>query len=303
MSKMNWQEDISEAIEYIEKHLTDKLKMEDVCNHVYASPFYFQKGFHIFTGYTISEYIRNRRLYEAALEIIQTNEKIIEIAYKYGYDTPESFTKAFTRFHGSTPLLVKKIKKVQVFLPLKIKIEIKGGHNMKNLQENLTIEKMSSFKVIGFTKKFNFETSYQEIPQFWDEVFANYLQPIFSFGKCKNEVEQAILENKIGEFGVCIDEGSNGEFKYMIAGKYMGGAVPKEMDVFEFPELVWAKFKIEGPMPKSLQDTNTMIFREWLPNNPEYKIAKGYNIEWYSEKGKTTDADYESAIWIPVEKR
>lgn len=76
---MNWQEDISKAIDYIEEHLTDKLKIEDVCNHVYASSYYFQKGFRIFTGYTISEYIRNRRLYEAALDIIQGDERLSKL--------------------------------------------------------------------------------------------------------------------------------------------------------------------------------------------------------------------------------
>jgi hypothetical protein len=300
---MNWQEDISKAIDYIEEHLTDKLKIEDVCNHVYASSYYFQRGFRIFTGYTISEYIRNRRLYEAALDIIQGDEKIIEIAYKYDYDTPESFTKAFTRFHGNTPILVRKIKKVKVFLPLKVKIEIYGGHKVKELQENLKIEKLPTFKVIGFARTFDFETAYLEIPKFWNEVFMKYLQPIFSFGTFKNAIEQAVLENKIGEFGVCIDEGKDGKFKYIIAGGYTGGPIPKEMELFEFPELEWAKFKVIGPMPKSLQDVNTKIFRDWLPSNPDYKIAKGYNIEWYSEKGKTTDMDYESAIWIPVAKR
>lgn len=196
---------------------------------------------------------------------------------------------------------VGKTNKSKIFLPLKIKIY--GEKTMENEQENVKIERVPAFQIIGFSKTFQFDSAYQEIPKFWNEIFTNYLQPVFRFGLFKNEIEQAILENKIGEFGVCIDENKNGEFTYLIAGKYMGGPVPTGMNVVSFPELEWAKFKVVGPMPTSLQNMNTKIFRDWLPHHLEYKIAKGYNIEWYSEKGRTTDDDYESAIWIPITKK
>ena len=78
--------------------------------------------------------------------------------------------------------------------------------------------------------------------------------------------------------------------------------MPEGMKIFDLPELEWAKFMCTGPMPGALQSVNTKIFRKWLPNNPEYEIAMGVNIEWYFE-GDTRAADYKSAIWIPVKRK
>lgn len=100
---MEWIESIRKTINYIETHLLKEIKTEDISKIVLISPYYLQNGFKIITGYTIAEYIRNRRLYLSALEVISNKNKIIDIAYKYGYDTPESFTKAFTRFHSISP--------------------------------------------------------------------------------------------------------------------------------------------------------------------------------------------------------
>ena len=101
---------------------------------------------------------------------------------------------------------------------------------------------------------------------------------------------------------MCIDDIGGGKFRYIIAGEYKGGDVPEGMTVYEFPETQWAKFKCVGPMPGALQSVNTRIFREWLPGNPDFDIAFGANIEWYSE-GDGSAADYESAIWVPVKRK
>ena len=90
---MDWLTSIRIAIDYIEKHLTHDISVQDVANQVHISPFFLQKGFLLMTGYGIGEYIRNRRLSQAALDLQKTNEKVIDIAFKYCYETPESFTK------------------------------------------------------------------------------------------------------------------------------------------------------------------------------------------------------------------
>ena len=113
---MEWLGSIRGAIEYMEGHLLTVEDADEVAGAVYMSPFYLQKGFKVMTGYSIGEYIRSRRLYLAGLDVISGTEKIIDIAYKYGYDTPESFTKAFTRFHGVTPTgLRTDAGKIKVF--------------------------------------------------------------------------------------------------------------------------------------------------------------------------------------------
>ena len=99
---MEWLTSIRTAIDYMEEHLTDNIRAQDVADRVYLSPFFLQKGFSLMTGYGIGEYIRNRRLYQAAVDLKETDDKVIDIAFRYGYEAPESFTKAFSRFHGAT---------------------------------------------------------------------------------------------------------------------------------------------------------------------------------------------------------
>lgn len=293
---MEWTESIRRAIDYMEAHLTEDITAEDVAESVHMSSFYLQRGFKIMTGYSIGEYMRCRRLYLAALDIFSGKEKIIDLAYKYGYETPESFTKAFTRFHGVSPLQMKEdTRRIKTFLPLKISIVIQGGNDM-----DYVVEEMKGFQVIGFAGEFSFETSYQEIPKFWDEFAGKYQRLLFAKNAPENETEQVICDCMIGEYGVCVDDiGAEGRFRYLIAGTYGGGPVPEGMTVYEFPDMKWVKFRCCGSMPGALQSVNTKIFKEWLPGNPRYKIAMGANIEWYSQ-GDMKAADYESGIWIPV---
>lgn len=290
---MEWTESLKRAINYMETHLLEDISTDEIAELVYMSSFYFQKGFKIMTGYSVAEYIRYRRLYMAALDVIADKEKVIDLAYKYGYDTPESFTKAFSRFHGVSPMQLKgDIRKIKTFLPLRISITIQGGNNM-----DYVVEKVGAMKVIGYEKSFAYETSYQEIPKFWNNFCVTCMNGTDS------EVQQVIESCSIGEFGICIaDEKEDKGFRYLIAGRYNGGIVPEGMKVVEIPEMEWAKFRCIGALPEALQTVNTKIFREWLPGNPDYEIATSMNIEWYAN-GDITSPTYESGIWIPVKKK
>lgn len=297
--KVEWVTTLKRAITYMEDNMLHNIKVNDVAKEVNISEFYLQKGFQIMTGYSISEYIRNRRLYLAALDLVSTSDKIIDLADKYGYETPESFTKAFNRYHGFTPSYLRRTKiPIKPFLPIKISIVIQGGENM-----DYSIEKMNGFKVIGYSKWFDYETSYKEIPKFWQDVFCKKVQNLLEKPAPETLEEETIINCKIGEFGVCIDEGQEGKFRYMIAGTYTEGEIPEGMDVFELPDLEWAKFKCVGPTPGALQSVNTKVFQEWLPGNAEFDIAFPANVEWYSAEGNTSDIDYESAVWVPVKRK
>lgn len=128
---MDWTESLRRAVDFMEKKLLENITPDEVAKSVCISPFYLERGFKVMTGFSIGEYIRNRRLYLSALDILSGNEKVIDIALKYGYDTPESFTKAFSRFHGISPLQLRKEPyKLRTFLPLKIKVIIQGGNDM-----------------------------------------------------------------------------------------------------------------------------------------------------------------------------
>ena len=278
------------------------------------------------TGYSVGEYIRCRRLYEAARAIVQTKERIVDIALRFGYDTQESFTKAFCRFHGASPTAVRRDPaKMKTYLPFQIRIEIIGGAELSDgdargrktaltehrrnekgnaMKKEFVVSPMWGFKVIGFERIFDGETAYQKIPEFWDEICEKYCNHTIYAGLAPScPEEQAIIDNCIGEYGVCIDDLGGGKFRYLIAGRYCGGQVPESMRLVEIPGGEWAKFKCVGAIPDALQALNTYVYEEWLPGNAEYELTGNYNLEWYSCDGNQTDEDYESGIWLPVRRK
>lgn len=282
-----WVETIRKTIDYIENNLLNNMKIEDIAKEVYMSPLYLQKGFSIMCGYTLSEYIRNRRLSLAGSDLLNTKDKIIDIALKYCYESPDSFTKAFTRFHGSTPISVRKDgATIKEFAPLKININLKGGYIME-----YKIQEKESFKVVGFSKTFKYEEAFEEIPKMWQE-FSN------------------INNNKICPmYGVNMDINMSGnEFDYTICDNYKEGMdIPPDMIIQEIPKLTWAIFPCYGPSFKSMPELNNKIFKEWLPNSNEYEISAGYNIEMYSDPNEfengVMDEKYYTEVWIPIKKK
>ncbi|MBC3805245.1 helix-turn-helix domain-containing protein [Acetobacterium fimetarium] len=285
---MEWMKAISEAVDYIESHISDEITADDVANSVCISTFYFQKGFSMLCGYTIMEYIRNRRLALAGVALADSEAKVIDVAMQYGYDSPDSFTKAFTRFHGITPSQVRKDKTmIKSFAPLKLTISLKGGYLM-----DYRITKKDSFTVIGSAKEFSYEQAKQEIPAFWQEHYAT--------GKG---------QHVCGMFGINIDEQMGHEkFEYVIADVYNPVTdIPEGFVTKTIPAFTWAVFPCKGAMPNSLQDVNTKIFSEWLPALKEYEFAAGYCIEMYDAPDKypkgIQDENYYAEIWIPVKRK
>ncbi len=285
---MDWIDGMRNAIDYIEEHLADDLEIEDIAKCACVSSFYFQRAFAMLCGFTVGEYIRRRRLTLAGIELVSTDEKIIDIALKYGYDSPDSFTKAFVRFHGSAPSAVRKDgAMVKSFAPLKIKFSLEGG----SVMEYKIVEK-EAFTVMGVSRKFSYETSFAEIPKFWAEHYQG--------DKCKVVC---------GMYGVCVDmDDVSKEFEYLIADNYIPwNEIPEGFKAITIPKFTWAVFSCRGPLPKSLQDVNKKIYSEWFPNCKDYEIAAGYNIEMYfppeNYKNGANDENYYCEIWIPVKKK
>ena len=159
------------------------------------------------------------------------------------------------------------------------------------------------FKLIGFQREFSYDSAYAEIPRFWDEVMEKYAANVLAGKAPTDPCEKALVDNCIGEYGVCIDDMVDGKFRYLIAGKYRGGELPAGMVLHEFPRCDWAVFDCFGPMPDALQSLNTRVFRDWLPNNPDYESAMAASIEWYDSANEMGDTNFHSAIWIPVKKK
>ncbi len=296
---MEWLSSIRQAIEYTETHLSEDITPGQIAGHVSLSPLFLSKGFSVMTGMTLNEYIRNRRLYLAALMLRNTDRKVIDIALDCFYETPESFTKAFTRFHGSSPSRVRSGAPFKSFLPISLKISIQGGDLL-----DASITRMLPFTVIGFERQFSEADALEKIPAFWDELYAEYAACLYQGKEPENPYEKALSDNHIGEYGICIDTPGCDTFRYLIAGRYAGGEVPEGMTLYSFPLSDWAVFNCTGPLPDSLQSMTARVFTEWLPGNPDCELSGNASVEWYDcVNGSPSDPDYHSAVWIPVRKK
>lgn len=288
---MEWMESISKAVLYMEEHILEDLTVDDIAGHVNISPFYFQKGFAMLCGFTLTDYLRNRRLALAGNDLATGDKKIIDIALKYGYESPDSFTKAFTRFHGVTPSQAKKEQVVlKSFAPLKIKFTLEGGYLM-----DYKIVKKEEFQVIANAKTFSYENAKEVVPLFWQEHY-------------KEGKGQTVM----GVYGINLDpQMGSDSFEYLIADPYYAANptndIPSGFEIRTIPAFTWAVFPCKGALPHALQDVNKKIFSEWLPALKEYEFAAGYCVEYYDNPTKypkeTQDENYYCEIWIPVKQK
>lgn len=272
----DWTKGLSDAVEYIERHITEPLDIKDIAACAYVSPFYFQRIFGSLCGFTVGEYIRGRRLTLAAQELASSDIRVIDCAVKYGYDSPDSFARAFTRFHGITPSAARERgARLNSVAPLKIKLTLEGG----TMIEYKIVEK-AAFTVMGFEDVFYPESSYQEIPKFWDRHFASGGGEVIC-----------------GRYGVCADMDGK-SFRYLIADDYVPyKELPQGCVTFTFPAGTWVVFPCTM---KTLQDVNTKIWNEWLPSCREYELSGNYNVELYTPVNASGDAYCE--LWFPVKK-
>lgn len=274
-------EGIQDAIQYIEDNLTERLDIDDIAARAYVSSFHFQRIFSALCGVTVGEYIRSRRLTAAAQELSLSDARVIDIALKYGYESHDSFTRAFTRFHGVSPSAAKeKGARLRSFAPLRIKLTLEGG----TIMEYKIVEK-AAFTLVGRSRRFLHENSYQEIPKFWNEHMSS--------------PEAAKIK---GMYGLCCDTGDK-DFEYIIADDYCPMKdIPEGYVIRTLPAGTWAVFPCRGPMVETLQNTNTRIWNEWLPGCKEYKLAGNCSVEAYRDFPHDDPKDDYCEIWIPVEK-
>lgn len=292
---MEWISGIQRAIDYIEQHLTEEIDYEAAAREAYSSSFHFQRVFSILCGFTLGEYVRMRRLSLAANDIIHTDEKIIEIAMKYGYDTPESFTRAFTRFHGVTPNEAKRGAVVKSFSRLSVKLTLIGGTTM-----DYRIEKVEALKIVckkkQVTKPEN-ATATADISAFWDDCTSD--------GTIKNILGYFPKEPRLkGLLGICFscDMEAN-KFPYGIGVEYDGRPLADDsLEVVEIPENTYAVFACRGKMPESFSDTYKKIVTEFFPQNPRYEYGQGVELEVYPSDD-VDNPNYYCEIWIAVKEK
>ena len=292
---MDWITGIQKAIDYVEAHITEPIDYEEAAKRAYSSSFHFQRVFSILCGFTLGEYIRWRRLSLAGSELLQSNEKIIDLAMKYGYDTPESFSRAFTRFHGIAPSQAKNNSAVlKSFSRLSVKLILNGGNTM-----DYRIETKKAFKLIMKKKKVSRsqELTAAEIGEFWKKCGSD--GTIESL--CKYIPEENIFKDCIvgASFG---KDATDEEFPYAIGAMYNGLPVEEEdLIVEEIPAHTYVVFPCVGKMPESFQKLYQQIYSEFFPSS-EYQPCGGTDFEAYPS-ADVYSPDYHCEVWVAVEKK
>lgn len=283
---MNWEEKLQLIIDYVEEHLQRKEEPIDpthIAQIAECSFDFFQKMFSYMNGIGFAEYIRLRKLTLAGYDTKSTNMKIIEISFRYGYDSPTSFTKAFQQFHGCSPSQARK-QDVPLQIFPKMQIITKHHYAWKLAQK-------PEIRCIGksISMKNERKLMESEIPKFWNDCQ-------------RSDVYQHLvrLDNSVetGMFGMCSNfDYKKGSVTYTIM-VISTQSVPDGYEEILLPAETWAIFDCVGSVPKAIQEGWRYLEQEWLIQYP-FKHANCPSLEWYSDKNPF-DETYQSQIWIPI---
>ncbi len=284
---MDWLERMNKAMDYIEANLADDISYDKIAQLACCSKYHFQRMFPFITGVSLSEYIRRRRLTLAAFELQTTHTKVIDVAAKYGYESPEAFTRAFKELHGIAPNSARDIGvALKAYPRMTFQISIKGDTEM-----NYRIEQREAFEVFGVYTEIstNQRTAFKQVPEF--------------FKKCDEEDVPDEINELLGRFhdnhtiSALYDHTEN-SFKYMLCN-----FLPKDMEIpskftkLTVPAATWAVF--DSPDCK-LQDLWKRIGAEWFPT-AEYEQIEGPQFEMYY--GLARHKNVFGEIWIPVKQK
>ena len=303
---MDWIVGIQHAIDYIEANLSETIDYEEVAKKCFSSSYHFQRVFSILCGFTLGEYIRNRRLTLAGRELATTNAKVIDVAMKYGYESPDSFAKAFQKFHGILPSQAKSCgSNLKSFSRLVLKFSLEGGKTL-----NYRIETKPALTLLGYKKRFN-GTPYDEARQHQEGDF-------FKTTRAHQWLLKGISNDKMSDYCVLSNFDDDGYDFYISVttdayernNLYNSEVTGIEfMDKFGFEEivipermyLIFETDKTKMPIPEYFE-IRKQIAAEWLSND-EYQIANAPELAVYhwGITGGYTGRTIE--IWIPIEKK
>jgi AraC family transcriptional regulator len=279
---------LNEALTYIEDHLEEEIDTEKLARIACCSTFHFIRMFSYVAGLSLSEYIRRRRMTLAASELRTGETKILDIALRYGYESPTAFTRAFHSIHGMSPTEARQQgKSLKAYPKMVFALSITGGSEM-----NYKIENRPSFTIVGVKERFTSdqELNFVEVPKFWQQTIEQGKIP---------QILGLLDTAPYGLVGLCTCmEGK--EFDYYIAVPSTKAPLAG-MVSYEVPACTWAIFDCLGAMPEAIQTLQKRIITEWLPASG-YEYADAPDIEVYFE-GDQQSPDYHCEVWIPVVKK
>lgn len=285
---MDWLERMNEAINYIEDNIKGDIDYKQTAKIACCPNYHFQRMFAFLTEMPISRYIRNRRLTLAAFELQQSSKSVIEIAQEYGYESHSSFTRAFSEFHGVSPIAARKPgAKLKACSRMSFHVSITGGAEM-----NYRIEKIAAFSTVGVKYRVNTEKAFDIIPAIWQEVSQNGIsEQLLSL---TNNNSEKLLD---GVLGISADGnwGKNDDFSYYVAMPYEK-ETPENMEKLKFPEGSWIVF--EANNLTDISKAWKRLYNEWLPTS-NYELADLPAIECYYPPKHTP----QNELWIPIVKK
>ena len=284
---MEWLQGLNHALRYVEENLTGEITLEGAARRAACSAYHFQRMFPYLTGIPFSEYVRRRRMTAAAMDLTAGKEKIVDLAAKYGYESPTAFNRAFQSVHGLPPTAAReKGAALKAFPPITFTLSIKGEEAM----EYRIVEK-EAFRVVGFQTKepMTMEDCFEKVPLFWKQTSGDIprLLPLMDGTE------------PMGVLGVSAYDGDRFT-GYFIAVATKREA-PKEMDEYQVPACTWAVFTCVGPVDTAVQALQKRVISEWLPSSG-YEYAQAPDIEVYF-LGDQSAPNYRSEVWLPVVKK
>lgn len=280
---MDWINRLNNAIDYIEEQLEADIDYEQLGRIACCSAYHFQRMFGYMAGMSLSEYIRRRRMSLAAAELQSGSKKIIDVAAKYGYDSPTAFNRAFQSVHGFAPSRAKALgQTIKSFPPIRFQITVKGVTQME-----YRIEKKEAFRIVGVSIPIEkeIEKNFQTVPEFWGRTAQD---------GTVDKLCRLMNSQPMGVLGVC--DTSAEDWRYIIAVATTSDA--GEFEEYTVPAFTWAVFPGEG-VNTSIQQLEQRILTEWLPTSG-YEYANGPDVEVYINPDPQ-NAKYE--VWIPVTKK
>ena len=272
----------NQTMDYLEQQLTGEVDMKRFQQlSGYSYPL-FSRLFSILADMTLAEYLRNRRLSEAVMDLRESSEKVIDIALKYGYESADAFSAAFKKFHGATPSEVRNGKPYRVFPRLQLSLKITGGKNM-----DIKIQKKPAFTVAGVLLE---AIDNSQCPSAWEQLYATHsFEVLKGFGNGQS-------------FGVCSDVKESEILNYMAAYDVTDKANAEELglSIKEISEAEYAIVPVKGSIPASIHHAWKYVLEVFFPETG-YRHSGAPDFEVYSE-GDMSSPDYQMELWIPVIK-